>query len=401
MSQRCLFLSIFIGTFLLTGCTHKPPPAAPPVPEVEVSVPIEREVTDYEDFTGRTDAVYSVDIRARVTGYLVKVNFKDGDQVKANDVLYEIDPRPYQAELDRAKGQVEKLEGQKKLLQIQVDRYTKLVAKGAASQQELDTYIGQQAENLGGLAAAKSQVIYADLNLQFCTIKSPISGQISRTFFQIGNLINQDSTLLTTVVSVDPMYAYFTVEEATYLRLHKLMDEGRIKSLKEKKVEVIMGLADDVNRKFPYRGTLDFVNNIVDPTTGTITVRGVFPNPKGLLKPGLFTRVRVPMGEPHKGLLVTDRAVGTDQGQKFLYVVDEQNKVQYRRVKLGLVFDGLRAIDEGLKPGEKVIVNGLQRVRPGSDVKVEMVDMASQPKAGGEVKPAVVKPESGKAAPAK
>lgn len=400
MSQRCLFVGLF-GTFLLSGCAHKPPPAAPPVPEVSVSVPIEREITDYEDFTGRTDAVYSVDIRARVTGYLVKVNFKDGDLVRENDVLYEIDPRPYQAELDRSKGQVEKLEGQKKLLQIQVDRYTKLVAKGAASQQELDTYIGQQAENFGGLAAAKSQVIYADLNLQFCTIKSPISGQISRTFFQIGNLINQDSTLLTTVVSVDPMYAYFTVEEATYLRLHKLMEEGRVKSLKEKKVEVLMGLADDVERKFPYRGTLDFVNNIVDPLTGTLSVRGVFPNPKSLLKPGLFTRVRVPVGERHKGLLVTERAIGTDQGQKFLYIVDDQNKVQYRRVKLGLVFDGLRAIDEGLKPRERVIVNGLQRVRPNIEVKVEMVDMASQPAAGGEAKPAVAKPETGKTAPAK
>jgi RND family efflux transporter MFP subunit len=382
MVRRFVLLIGVISLVAPLGCNRKPPPAGPQVPEVTFALPVQREIQDYAEFTGRTDAIYTVDIRARVNGYLVKVNFKDGDIVQKDQLLYEIDPRPYQAQLDVAKGQVERLEGQKKLLQIQVDRYTKLVAKGAASQQDLDQYIGQQAENLSALAAAKAQVIYNDLNLKFCYIASPITGQVSRTFYQIGNLVTADNTLLTTVVSIDPMYAYFTVEEPTYLRIEKMMLKGILKTRKDAEIPVRMGLADDFERQFPFKGTFDFVNNIIDPTTGTITVRGVFPNPNGLLKPGLFARVRVNTGPKHTGLLVAERAIGTDQGQKFLYVIelddeDNKEKVQYRRVKTGQMFDGLRAIEEGLKAGEHVVVNGLQRVRPGIEVKAAEVKMAS------------------------
>jgi RND family efflux transporter MFP subunit len=389
MIRRLLSLCYLGSGLLLVGCIHKPPPAAPQVPEVSVALPIERRVTDYEDFTGRTDAVYTVDVRARVNGYLAKVYFKDGDLVKKDDVLYLIDPRPYQADLDKAKGQVERLEGQKKLLEVQVDRYTKLVKKGAASQQDLDVYIGQQAENTGSLVAAKAQVIYSQLYLDFCTVKAPIDGQISRAYVQIGNVVNADQTLLTTLVSTDPMYAYFSVEEPTYLRVQKMLTAGEVG--RPKGLKVRMGLADDFNRTFPLTGTLDFFNNIIDPLTGTITVRGVFPNPKLILKPGLFTRVRVPIGAAHDTLLVSERAVGSDQGQKFLYTLDAANKVQYRKVDVGLVFDSLRAIEKGLEKDERVVVNGLQRVRPGMEVKPELVKMADQPPAGGEPRPTTVK----------
>lgn len=381
---------------VMLGCNHAPPPAQQAVPEVSVSIPIERVIEEYKDFTGRTDSINTVEVQARVSGYLDKVNFKEGDLVKEKEVLYEIDPRPFQADLDRAKGEVERLEAQKKLLAIQVDRYQKLAAKGAASQQDLDQYLGQQAENIGAIKAAKAQAERADLNLKFCTIESPITGIISRTRLTKGNLVNADTTLLTSIVSVDPMYAYFNVEESILLRIRHMIQEGILEKKPLDQIKVRMGLADDTKRLFPYPGVLNFINNQVDPLTGTIMVRGLFKNPNRILVPGLFVRVRVPTGPEHKGLLITDRASGTDQGQKYVYIVDGENKVQYRRVRLGAIFDGLRSIEEGLAAGECVIVNGLQRVKPKMVVKPELVDMASQPLAEEpEVKPAIIKPESG------
>jgi RND family efflux transporter MFP subunit len=208
---------------------------------------------------------------------------------------------------------------------------------------------------------------------------------MSRTLLTVGNLVNADSTLLTTLVSIDPIYAYFNVEEPTLLHILKLRREGVLKQ-RLGKLEVHMGLADDVAHKFPLTGVLDFANNTVDPQTGTILVRGTFANPYHLpdkppaLVPGLFVRVRLDMGVPHKALLVTERAIGTDQGQKYVYVLDEHNKVVYRRVKLGLMFDGLQAIEEGLVAKDRVVVNGLQRIRPGMEVKPDQVDMSSQAK---------------------
>jgi RND family efflux transporter MFP subunit len=382
MRYHCDTLFCLLLTALLLGCEQSLPVAPPAVPKVTVSRPLQREVTDYEDFTGRTDAVTTVDIRARVTGYLIKVNFKDGDIVKEGDLLYEIDPRPFQAALDQAQGQVERLEANKKLLVVQVDRYTKLAAKGAGNQQDLDEYLAKQAENIGAMKAAQAQVDMANLNLGFTRVAAPINGRISRTLITPGNLVAADTTLLTTIKSVDPMYAYFNIEEPTVLRLQAMVRDGTIRSRSIHEVEVQMGLADDVLRKFPLRGTFDFVNNTIDPQTGTLQVRGVFPNPYALheppmLTPGLFVRVRMPLSRPHPVLLVTERAIGTDQGQKFVYVIGKDNQVGYRRAKLGLMFDGLQAIEEGLQPEDRVVVNGLQRIRPGIEVVAEDVDMAS------------------------
>jgi RND family efflux transporter MFP subunit len=366
----------------------------PPTPLVQVSLPIAKETSDYEDFTGRTDAVSSVQIRARVSGYLVKVHFTDGKIVHQGDLLYEIDPRPFQADLDQAKGQLEQLQSQKKLLDIQVERYRKLAQTQAGSQQELDQYLAQQAGNIGALKAAQAQVDRAALNLDFTKITAPITGQIGRTLLTVGNLVNADQTELTTLVSMDPMYAYFDVEEPTVLRIRKMIREGVIPTRNTREIAVHMGLADDTARKFPLQGTLNFVNNTVDAQTGTIQVRGLFANSvtsdgkPPMLSPGMFVRVRLPMGLPHQVLLVNERAIGTDQGQKFVYVIGPKNQVAYRPVKLGLVFDGLRAVESGLKPGERVVVNGLQRIRPGIAVQAETVDMATlsapQPPGGGK-----------------
>jgi len=370
-----------LSVVALVGCGQTAPPLkTPAVPLVAVSQPIADKVSDYKDFIGRTDAVSRVEIRARVSGYLVKVNFKDGDIVKQGELLYEIDPRPFQATLDQAKADIERLDASKKLLTIQVERYRTLAAKGAASQQDLDEYLAKQAENIGALKAAEAKAEQAQLNLEFTRITSPVTGQISRTLLTTGNLVIADNTLLTTVVSIDPMYAYFDIEEPTMLQIRKMKRDGALPG-KLDKVEVHMGLSDDVERKFPMRGVLDFVNNVVDAQTGTIQIRGQFANPyklpeqPALLTPGLFVRVRLRMSVEHPVLLVNERAIGTDQGEKFVYVVDAQNKVSYRRVKLGMVFNGLRAVEEGLQPDDRIVVNGLQRVRPGIEVQPEAVEM--------------------------
>jgi RND family efflux transporter MFP subunit len=400
--MRCRLASPFcLLVATLIGCGPTPSLAPSPTPKVTVSRPLPREVSDYEDFSGRTDAVGNVDIRARVTGYLIKVDFQEGDVVGKDKVLYEIDPRPFQAALDQANGQLERLEAEKKLLEIQVDRYRKLAEKGAGSQQQLDQYTAQQAENVGALKAAHAQVALAALNLGFTRVTAPITGKISRTLITEGNLVTADTTLLTTIRSVDPMHAYFDIEEPTMLRIQKMLRDGVIRTKSIREVRVAMGLADDIERKFPFHGTLDFVNNTVDPQTGTIQVRGVFPNPytpgqPPALTPGTFSRVRLPIGQPHSVLLVAEQAIGTDQGQKFVYVVDQDNKIAYRRVKLGLLFDGLQAVEEGLQSGQRVVVVGIQRVRPGIEVETDEAEMSAL--AGPAQSPS--KP-SGKPAPGK
>jgi RND family efflux transporter MFP subunit len=372
----------FVVGIMLVGCHRMPAIVPPAVHKVDAALPIEKEVVDHEDFTGQTDAVSRVDIRARVSGYLVKVNFKDGDIVKQGTLLYQIDPRPFQAALDQANGTLERLVADKALLDIQVDRYRKLAEKGAGSQQDLDQYLAQQAENIGAINSAKAQIEIAQLNLDFTRIESPISGKISRTLLTEGNLVVADNTLLTTLMSIDPIYAYFNIEEPTLLRLVKMKREGLLPHRQFGMTEVSMGLADDVHHEFPMKGVLDFSNNTVDSRTGTILVRGRFENPfefpdkPPLMLPGLFIRARLNIGTAHKTCLVTERAIGTDQGKKYVYVLDDNDKVVYRPVTLGLVFDGLQAIESGLTPADRVVVNGLQRVRPGAKVEPELCDMA-------------------------
>jgi RND family efflux transporter MFP subunit len=373
-------------SFALAGCARPPSqaPAATPV-SVTISRPVERDVTDYADFTARVAAVDSVDVKAHVWGYLDKVNFKEGDLVKKGDVLLELDPRPYQALLNQAKAKVRQDEAQLAFDEAEYRRNANLVRTGAVSQSDLDKSAAARDVDLANIAADKAMVASRELDLEYTKVIAPVSGRVSRYLVTVGNLIQSGDqaggTQLTTIVSVDPMYAYFDVDEHTVLRVRQLIREGKAKSARDADVPVWLGLANEDG--YPRRGTINFVDNQVNPRTGTLRLRGVFPNPGEALSPGYFARVRVPIGFPHPALLVSDRAIDTDQGQKIVYVVGMDNKVASRPVRLGALHDGLRAIEAGLKPGEQVVVTGLQQVRPGAAVEPKLVDMPASPAAPG------------------
>src|SRR5262245_44483719 len=370
---------LVLGSCLvLTGCTRPATqaPAAAPT-SVSVSNPVEREVTDYADFTARVAAVDSVDVKAHVWGYLDKVNFKEGDLVKKGDVLFELDPRPYQALLNQAKAKVRQDEAQLEFDEAEYRRNANLVRTGAVSQSDLDKSAAARGVDLANIAADKAAVASRELDLEYTKVTAPVSGRVSRYLVTVGNLIQSGDqaggTLLTTIMSVDPMYAYFDVDEGTVLRVRQLIREGKAKSARDSDVPVWLGLANE--DAYPHQGTVNFVDNQVNPRTGTLRLRGVFPNKDEALSPGYFARVRVPIGFPHQALLVSDRAIDTDQGQKIVYVVDKDNKVASRPVRLGMLHNGLRVIEAGLIPGERVIVTGLQQVRPGAAVEPRVVDM--------------------------
>jgi RND family efflux transporter MFP subunit len=376
LTGPALVLGFCLG---LTGCARAPSeaPAAAPIP-VTVSHPVERYVTDYADFTARTAAVDSVEVRARVWGYLDRVNFKEGDLVKEGDVLFEIDPRTYRAALEQAEGNLASLEARVERLNADLVRARRMFNARSMGREELDKIVGDHGEAVASRAALKGAVERARLDLEYTKVLAPISGRVSRYVVTVGNMVQAGDqgvggTLLTTIVSVDPMYAYFDVDEYTALRVRQLVREGKSDSPRAGGYPVSLGLANEEGH--PHRGTINFVDNQVNPKTGTGRVRGVFPNKGEPLLPGFFARVRVPIGRPHKALLVSDRALDTDQGQKIVYVVNEKNEVVSRPVRLGSLHDGLREITEGLKPGEKVIVNGLQQVRPGITVEPKLVDM--------------------------
>jgi multidrug efflux system membrane fusion protein len=349
---------------------------------VPVSQPVRREVTDYVDLTGRTDAVHTVSIVPRVTGYLVQMPFKEGSIVKKGDLLFEIDPRPYQAQLDQAVGQVKLYQAQLRFAQTTLDRDLSIFKNIAAvSAQQIDQDRASVAQAEAAVAAARASLEVYRLNLSFCRVTSPIVGLVARYFLTLGNLVNQDQTQLTTVVSVDPMYAYFDLDEGTLVQVRQAIAEGRISVNEKGDFPVFVALQGE--QGYPHKGTINFVNNQVNPATGSIAFRGVFPNPVlhgkvRLLSPGMFVRVHLPIGPAHPALLVTDRAIGSDQGLKYVYVIDSQNKAKYRRVETGpLQPDGLRVIREGLNPGDWVAVGALQQIRPNMEVQTERMAMPS------------------------
>jgi multidrug efflux system membrane fusion protein len=375
-------LLCLLSAGVLSGCGHSPAPdQSAELLVVPVSQPVKRQVTDYVDYTGRTAAINSVDIRPRVTGYLTKMPFKEGAEVKKDDLLFQIDPRPYQALVDQAEAQVNLNLAKLKLARANNTRARTVASRepGAFSQQELDTYQAQELEADAAVKASRASLEVYKLNRSFCEVTSPIDGQVSRYYYTLGNLVNQDQTPLTTVVSVDPMYAYFDMDERTVLEIRKRINAGELEAPKDATdITVFMGLEGE--KDYPHRGSLNFINNQVNPQTGTITVRGVFPNPKPpngrrLLVPGMFVRMHLPIGKPHEALLVADRAIGSDQGLKFVYVVDKDNKTQYRRVTTGaLQDDGLRVV-EGIDADNWVVVGALPQIRPNMEVEREEVPM--------------------------
>jgi membrane fusion protein, multidrug efflux system len=392
-----LLLASCLLSATIAGCHRQQAPGTPPPPVIPVSRPVERQVTDFVDFTGRIDAIHAVGVRARVTGYLVQMPFREGAEVKKGDLLFEIDPRPYQALVDQAQSQVVLNQAQLRLAKTTLER--DMAAGNAIAPQQIDQDKAAVEEATARIDAAKATLAAYKLNLEFTRVTSPIDGTVSRFFYTLGNLVTADQTLLTTVVSLDPIYVYFDVDERTVLRVRNAINRGTIQARgNANEIPVLMQVDGEDN--FPHQGTLDFVNNVVNPSTGTIAARGIFANPlprvKGwtamvgaagisaypvapagrrLLSPGMFARVRLPIGQPHDALLVTDEAIGSDQGLRFVYVIDNDKRVQYRRVTTGpLQEDGLRVI-EGVAADEWVVVGGLQQVRPRMIIEPEEMAM--------------------------
>lgn len=354
----------------LTACAQEPPATTtPPPPKVTVSQPSLREIVEWEEYTGRLEAAESVEVRARVNGYLQSIHFKDGAIVKKGDLLFVIDPRPYQAELERARAELALATARLERTEKDLARAQKLLQARAASQEEVDTRVAEQRQAQESVQAARAMVNAMQLNVEFTQVRAPISGRISRYFVSVGNLIDggtTQSTLLTTIVSLDPIYCYFEADERSYLKDMRLLRGGERSNGREARPPASVGLVDEEG--FPHKGYLDFVDNRLDPNTGTITGRVVLPNPDLLLAPGLFARLRIAAGSKYKALMLPPEAPGSDLSQQFVFVVDDQNLVQYRKVTLGPLIDGVRVIRDGVQPEDWVIVKGVQRARTGAKV---------------------------------
>ncbi len=374
---------------LLAGCQPETPLAPTEPPVVTVSRPIEKDVTDYDQYTGRLEAAQTVEVRAQVRGELVAIHFKDGSVVKEGELLFEIDPRHYQAALDVARAKKANAEANKKLADTEFDRTYRLFQNKGATAQEVEVWVAKKNVTIAEVKQAEGEIDRAQLDVEFCKIKAPITGRISRPLVTRGNIVNAGGgdTLLTTIVSIDPIYVYFDVDERS-LELFRQRRDKEVGPAAENKPPVIpiyLGLVADDNQ-YPRAGFIDFAENKLNAATGTIRVRGVFPNKDGRLTPGQFARVRIPVGDKYRGLLVTDQAIGIDQGQKYVLVVNSQNKVEYRPVTPGRLDGDLRIFspDSGVKADDWVIVNGVQRVRPGIPVTPEKVAMPTLAKTKGD-----------------
>ncbi len=365
---------------MLVGCTRQPPPIAElPPPEVSVAQPVRREVLDHVVFTGNVEAVHEVEIKARVSGFVTAVHFTDGQAVSDGDLLFTIDERPFEIARDSATAEVAKQEAILAEQKSEVVRKEKLLPKGAVTQEEYEIAVAKRDANAAMLAAAKAQLAQAELDLSFCRVTSPVTGRISRRFVDVGELVSgteASATRLTAVASIDPVYVVFEADERSVILARqraaaKMADteEQTVewRNIKELAIPVDVQLVTDEG--FPRRGVLDFVDIAVLAGTGTVRCRAVLENPERLLMPGMFVRARLPFGDPRSALLVPERAIGTDQGNKFVYVVDDNNRVAIRPVSLGFLSEGLRVIDAGLSEADRVITSGLTRVRPGITVR--------------------------------
>jgi RND family efflux transporter MFP subunit len=369
--------SLLAGTMLFAAAacaTPKPPVQAP---EVTVAPAIDREVTDWDEFTGHFEAVQSVEVRPRVSGFIQRVSFPEGGTVNEGDVLLTIDPRPYEAEMSRAEAMLEQAKTREQLARQELERATRLVSTQAISREELDSRTSGVAEAGAAVRAAEAAVKNARLNLDWTTVRAPISGRVGRAEITAGNLVQSgppSPSLLTTIVSLDPIYVYFETDEQAYLKY--VGANGARRGAGARTVQI--GLANETG--FPHDATLDFVDNRVDRAAGTMRVRAVLRNPNRLFAPGLFARVRIAGGERREATMVQDQAIGTDQDRKFVLVLKPDSTVEYRAVTLGRVVEGLRVVQSGLKPGESVVINGLLRVRPGMKVAAKTSTMLATTK---------------------
>ncbi len=369
MKNIFLSVALLLVLFAEIGCRKASAPQQGPLP-VNVVTAIEKEVNEWDEFTGRLEAVEFVEIRPRVSGYITEIRFEAGAIIKKGDLLYVIDPRPYQADFDRAAAEFERMRAQEKLAQIELDRAKELRAKNTISASEFDqkaaTYQGASAATAEAEAAKNA----AALNLEFTQVKSPIDGRVSDARITLGNLVQPGAgpeNVLTTVVSVDPIYAKVDADENAVLKYVKLSGEGKRVSARTAKIPAWIELGNETD--FPHKGTVDFVDNRLDPGTGTVRVRIVIKNwNPNLITPGFFVRVRVSGATPYRAALVPDRVISSEQGLKYVFVVKPDNTVERRNIETGGLFEGKRIVKSGLKDGEKVVSTRLQLLQAGMKV---------------------------------
>jgi len=357
---------------LVVASCHKQPPAAPmqfPPPSVTLAPPLQQEVQEWDEFTGRIDAIETVEIRPRVSGYLDKVHFKSGQMVKQGDLLFTIDPRPFQAVLDRAEAELQRAKTKLQLTKMEQERADKLTAAKAISTEEAETKNMAFREAGDALRAAEAAVKAVALDVEFCSVRSPISGRVSREMVTAGNYISGVAgftSLLTTVVNVEQVYVYADVDESTFLRYQRQSSEGKSTHLTDKATPAEMQLEGEAG--YPHKGRIESFDNRIQGTTGSILVRAVFENKDGALRPGSFVRMRLPAGPAYPGMLVPEEAIGTDQGRKYVLTVGKDSMTEYKAVELGPLVGGNRVIRSGLTKEDNVVVNGLAKVRPGMPV---------------------------------
>jgi RND family efflux transporter MFP subunit len=392
---------------VVTGCSQGPAAPPPSAVEVDVTHPITGTVTDSEEFTGRLDALKTVDIRAHVSGYIKEAPFKEGDEVNKDDLLFQIDPATFEADRNQAQANVKLAEADRNLQQRIADRDRTLVGSRSIGLEEYETQLATAKKSAANVKALEAALARAQQMLDYTHVTAPWSGRISRRQVDPGNMVVADNTILTTMVTEDPLYAYFDVDERTYLNLvqsglgmRELVNttkasgkgpEKKDKEAKDKKTKpdeskkpesdlgfpVLMRLANEAD--FNRMGKINFIDNRVNAATGTIRMRGEFPNSERTLKPGLFARIQLPTSEPYQAILIPDEALVNDQGKKVVYVVNDKDEVEYRTVTLGQEIQGLRVIKKGIGLGDRVIVTGMQRVRKGSTVKPREQKPPSQP----------------------
>lgn len=347
------------------------PGGAPMAPPVTAAAAIERTTSEFDEFSGRLDAVEKVELRPRVSGYIEKIHFAQGAEVVKGDLLVEIDAKPFEQEVRRAEAQVASAKTRYDLAAGESARVERLVDSGAVSRQELDERASAKRDAESALKSAQSSLETANLNLGYTKVRAPVSGRTSRAELTAGNFVAAGQTPLTTIVAIDPIYAVFEADEQSFLKYADL--SRRAAGTRTPKNAVFMGLANETG--YPHKGVIEFVDNRLNPQTGTILARAVFDNKDRRFTPGLYARIKLTGSGSYNAVLVDDRAIGTDQSKRFVLVVGADNKAMYREVKLGALSDGLRVVRDGLKAGEVIVVNGLQRVRPGMPVQPNVVPM--------------------------
>jgi multidrug efflux system membrane fusion protein len=357
----------------LVGACGKAPEAteaAMPAPAVSVAEVIEQQVTEWDELTGRLEAPESVDIRPRVSGFIDKVAFEEGSLVKKGDLLFQIDPRPFEAQVKRLQAELQQARATERRTASEAERGERLRANNAISAELADARASAASESKSAVAAIQAQLDAAKLDLGFTRVTAPIDGRAGRALITAGNLVNAGEALLTTLVSTDKVYAYFEADERTYLKYRELARDGE----RGEETPVYLGLSNEDGH--PHLGHMDFIDNQVDPRTGTIRGRAMFDNRDGSFTPGLYARLKLVGSATYDAVLIKDVAVGTDLGKKFVLVLGEDDTVNYRSIELGPKLEGLRIVRSGLEEGETIVVNGLQRVRPGNAVQPEDVPMA-------------------------